>query len=66
MIADPERYRLVAASLHGVATVAILCAICNESEDTEPVIVFDYLGPSIADVQAAAEEHEARAHGGAA
>ncbi|MGW8679580.1 hypothetical protein ACWGNN_00675 [Streptomyces sp. NPDC055817] len=63
MTVDPERYRLAADSLNGVATIAILCATCHEAdENAEPVKVFDFTYPSIADVQAAAEGHEAATH----
>lgn len=63
MIPDPERYRLAADSHEGVATVAIHCVTCVEAaEDAKPVTVFDFLWPSIADVQTAAEAHEAQTH----
>lgn len=63
MITDPERYRFVATSLHGVATVAILCTTCGEDEDAEPTHVFDFLYPSTGDVQKVIDEHESSARG---
>lgn len=61
---DPERYRFAADSLQGVATVAILCASCHDAGGDEPVIVFDFLFPSLGDVQAAIDAHETGRHGG--
>lgn len=62
MIQDPERYRFAVDTLAGVATVAILCATCHEAEDAQPVKIFDYSYPSLGDVQAAVDEHEASWH----
>lgn len=63
MITDPERYRFVADSLHGVATISIVCTTCSENEDADGHIhVFDFLYPSIADVQKVIDEHERTKH----
>ena len=63
MITDPERYRFVADSLHGVATVAVLCTTCGEAEDWDGRIhVFDFLYPSLADAQKVMTEHEELKH----
>lgn len=64
MIQDPEHYRFVADSLHGVATVAIHCVICAEQfgQSAGKVRVFDYLNPSLADAQQVINEHEAEYH----
>lgn len=60
---DPERYRFVATSLHGVATVALLCATCGEAENFDGCIhVFDFLYPSTGDVQKVIDEHESSRH----
>lgn len=65
MTVDPERYRFAADSLQGVATVAILCASCHEAGgDDEAVKVFDFLYPSLGDVQTAIDAHETGRHGG--
>lgn len=64
MSIDPERYRFVADSLHGVATVTIHCTNCQAAGGDEPVIVFDFLFPSLGDVQAAIDAHETGRHGG--
>jgi DNA segregation ATPase FtsK/SpoIIIE-like protein len=61
-VKDPERYRFAADSLHGVATVAVLCANCSEGEEGSPVHVFDFLFPSLADVRAVIAQHETAAH----
>jgi hypothetical protein len=64
MIQDLERYRFAADSMHGVATVAIVCAACNkQDDDAEPLHVFDFLFPSIGDVQKIIDEHENDVHG---
>ncbi|MGW2213232.1 hypothetical protein [Streptomyces sp. NPDC001781] len=61
---DPERYRFVSDSLHGVATVALLCVACGEAEDWDGRIhVFDFLYPSFGDVQKVIAEHEGARHG---
>lgn len=65
MIADLERYRFVATSLHGVATVAILCTTCGEDEAKDGhVHTFDFLYPSLADAQKVMAEHEESKHHG--
>lgn len=65
MITDPERYRFVADSMYGVATVSILCATCGEAEDADGRIhTFDFLYPSLADVQKVVDEHESSEHDG--
>lgn len=64
-IPDPERYRFVADSLQGVATVAILCTTCGEDGDWDGRIhVFDFLYPSLGDVQKVVNEHESSRHRG--
>lgn len=64
MIRDLERYRFAAETLHGVATVAVICAACAEDARRDGVVhVFDYLFPSIGDVQKVIDEHEDDVHG---
>ncbi|MFD8226876.1 hypothetical protein ACFV16_22195 [Streptomyces massasporeus] len=65
MITDPERYRFAADSMHGISTVAIICTTCSggDEEAAVPVQVFDYLFPSIGDVQKIIDEHENDVHG---
>lgn len=64
MIQDLERYRFVGASLHGVATVAIVCTACSEDAESDGVVhTFDFLYPSLGDVQKVVGEHENDAHG---
>jgi hypothetical protein len=63
MIRDLERYRFAADSLHGVSTVAVFCTACSGDDDDAPMQVFDYLFPSIGDVQKIIDEHENDVHG---
>lgn len=64
MIRDLERYRFAADSMHGVGTVAIFCTACSEgAEQSVAVHVFDFLFPSIGDVQKIIAEHEDGVHG---
>jgi hypothetical protein len=67
MIADLERYRFAPDSVAGIATVAVLCATCHEADQNTPaVVVFDFQFPSVGDVHAVIERHEAGRHGGGA
>jgi hypothetical protein len=64
MIRDLERYRFAADTLHGVATVAVLCTVCAEDAERDGVVqTFDFLFPSIGDVQKAIDGHENDVHG---
>ncbi|MEU8682956.1 hypothetical protein [Streptomyces sp. NPDC048611] len=64
MAVNPEQYRLTAEAYRGVATVAVLCVQCHEADgEATPVKVFDFLFPSIADVQATVDRHHAEHHG---
>lgn len=63
MIRDLERYRFATETVHNIGTVAIFCTACAEDENARPMHVFDFLFPSIGDVQKVIDEHEDDVHG---
>lgn len=63
MIRDLERYRFAAETVHNIGTVAVFCTACSEDENARPIHVFDFLFPSIGDVQTVIDEHENDVHG---